>query len=430
MWVFKIKLEISDFDDDKGYIHLTPMNMGVPAIYTTNQDNVMEKGYQKYGKKYKTIVHLEDFAEIKLSEQLYIKFHGDLNYPETIVFTKNDYDKRISEPQNELNIRLRSDLLAKNILFIGYSFRDINIQQMFAELKEAFFGKLPNSYMIAYKYSENLQLLCDEYGITLIDPLKECPESENHVTAFKNFLKSVLEEARIKKFDNEMKEFFTPTSSYPIKVISEQEIEILEQIIKRDSFSVGIQAFREICDASKIPLDFEKRIVNIFIDLAKTVKNDKDTESLNAVIFNLKITDPLNKMQILSALMAASNVRSPKCKYGSNHFFISMRGISESSYIVAAARAIENVYTWGWKPTPPLSSNINNWIEKGADFKTLPEQLQRYILNWVYKMRNDCRTVAEHPIKRQQRLLEYPSFISSKSLKEDEINLLCTLISQ
>ena len=47
----KSKLEISEFDDDKGYIHLTLMNMGVPAIYTTNQDNVMEKGYEKYGKR-------------------------------------------------------------------------------------------------------------------------------------------------------------------------------------------------------------------------------------------------------------------------------------------------------------------------------------------------------------------------------------------
>ena len=92
---------------------------------------------------------------------------------------------------------------------------------MFTELKEAFFGKLPNSYMIAYKYSENLQLLCDQYGITLIDPLKEYPDSEDYITAFKNFLKDMLEEARVKKFDNEMKEFFTPTSSYPIKVIRE-----------------------------------------------------------------------------------------------------------------------------------------------------------------------------------------------------------------
>ena len=86
-----------------------------------------------------------------------------------------------------------------------------------------------------------------------------------------------------------MKEFFTPTSSRPVKVISKQEIELLEEIVKRDSFSVGVKAFRQICDASNIPFDFEKRIVKAFIQLAKSVNNDKDTESLNAAIFNLKI---------------------------------------------------------------------------------------------------------------------------------------------
>ncbi|WP_235820549.1 SIR2 family NAD-dependent protein deacylase [Halalkalibacter krulwichiae] len=426
----KSKLEISEFDDDKGYTHLTLMNMGVPAIYTTNQDNVMEKGYEKYGKRYRKIIQLEDFAETKLSEQLYIKFHGDLGSPETIVFTTEDYEKRMNETQNALNIRLRSDLLAKNLLFVGYSFRDINIQQMFAELNEAFFGKLPVSYMIAYKYSEELQILCDEYGIILIDPLKECPAIENHETAFKHFLKRVLEEARIKKLDNEMKEFFTPTSSRPVKVVNKQKIELLEEIVNRNSFSVGIKAFRQICDASNIPSDFEKRIVNAFIQLAKSVNNDKDTESLNAAIFNLKISEPLNKLEILSTLMATANVRSPKCKYGSDNFFIRIQVISQGCYIVAAAKAIEKVYSWGWKPTPSLSSNINDWIEYGANFETLPEQLQQYVLPWVNKMRNDCKTVAEHPIKRQQRLLEYSSFVSSKSLNENEVKLLCEFISE
>ncbi|MFE4242004.1 SIR2 family NAD-dependent protein deacylase [Peribacillus butanolivorans] len=422
----KSKLEITEFDDEKGYIHLTIMNMGVPAIYTTNQDNVMEKGFEKYGKKYRSIIHLKDFAEMKLSEQLYIKFHGDLNYPESIVFTQKDYQRRINETQNALNIRLRSDLLAKNLLFVGYSFRDINIQQMFAELREAFYGDLPTSYMIAYRYSNELQLLCDEYGIILIDPLKECPETENHVEAFETFLKCMLEEARIKKFEDGMNEFFTPTSSTPIKVVSKQELELLEQTIKKKPFSVGIKVFREICDLSDIPLDYEKRIVVAFIELAKTVETDKDTDSLNAAIFNLELKNPLYKIKVLAALMATANVRSSKDKYGNDNFYVSMQGISENNYIVVATKAIENVYSWGWKPTAPLSWNVSHWIKRGANFKTLPQQVQQYVTYWVDKMRKDCRTVAEHPIKRQQRLQEF----TSVSLTDDEIKLLCELIIQ
>ncbi|SER94459.1 SIR2-like domain-containing protein [Gracilibacillus ureilyticus] len=222
----KNRLEIDNFNDEKGYIHLTIMNMGVPVIYTTNQDNVMEKGYEKYGKRYKTIVQLKDFADIKLNEQLYIKFHGDLNYPESIVFTTEDYKKRMDKQENALNIRLRADLLAENLLFIGYSFCDINIRQMFAELQKAFYGELPNSYLIAYEYSDELQLVCNQYGIELIDPLNEFPEAENNVEAFNLFLQHMLEKSRIKKVNEEIKEFFTPVYPRPIKVVSNQELEL------------------------------------------------------------------------------------------------------------------------------------------------------------------------------------------------------------
>lgn len=194
----KRKLQISEFDDEKGFIHLTIMNLGVPIIYTTNQDNVMEKGFEKYGKTYKTITNLSDSDEAELPPQLYIKFHGDLNDPDSIVFTTSDYETRIREYQHAMTNRLRADLLAKNLLFIGYSFRDINIRQLFIEVREAFFGDLPTSYMIAYEYTDGLQSLCDEYGILLIDPMKVIPESENHIMAFENVLKRVLEASKNK----------------------------------------------------------------------------------------------------------------------------------------------------------------------------------------------------------------------------------------
>lgn len=425
--VLKSKLEVSDFDDDKGYIHLTIMNMGVPAIYTTNQDNVMEMGYRKYGKRFRTIVKLTDFAEAKLSEQLYIKFHGDLNFPDSIVFTKEDYRKRISNPNHPLNIRMRADLLAKNLLFVGYSFRDINIRQMFAELQEAFYGELPTSYMIAYRYSDELQSICDEYGITLIDPMKECPEFGDNEEAFKVFLKNVMEEARVKRFNDEMQEFITPTSTRPIKVISKQEIELLIKTVDTDPFSVGLNLFREICDASDIPADFEDQIVDVYIKLSQKVKSNKDTESLSAALFNLRLEKPLNQLTVVASLMASSNVREAQSKYGDDRFFISSKYGKWENYIVLAAKAIELVYEWGWKPTPPFSWNVGQWIDDGIDFEILPNQLQQYVTHWVDKMRKDCRTVAEHPIKRQQRLKEFFFNNSSDNLSEDEIKLLCEI---
>lgn len=425
----KDKLEINSFDDERGFIHLKIMNMGVPVIYTTNQDNVMEKGYEKYGKKYRAIVQLKDFAEVKLSEQLYIKFHGDLNYPDSIVFTQEDYERRMAENQNALDIRLRADLLAKSLLFVGYSFRDINIQQIFLELRNAFYGELPTSYMIAYEYSDNLQSLCDEYGIILIDPMKECPQSQNNGEAFEKFLSSMLIEARGKKLEDEMKAFFTPTSTIPTKLVSKSEVEILEVNITRKSFSEGVNLFREICDSSNIPLDYEGQIVDMFIQLAKKAEKEEDTESLQAAIVNLELTNPLNKMKVLAALMATANKRSPKCKYGSDTFFVRIKGIRESTFSVIATKAIEYVYSWGWQPTAPFSWNVNRWIEEGVNIQNLPEQVQRYVTYWVDKMREDCPTVAEHPIERKLRIQGHFLIDEARYLTDDEIKLLSEFIS-
>ncbi|WP_226000968.1 SIR2 family NAD-dependent protein deacylase [Paenibacillus sp. BJ-4] len=400
-------MEIGEFDDEQGYIHLSVMNMGVPVIYTTNQDNVMELGYKKYGKKYRSIINLPDFAEIKVSEQLYIKFHGDLNHPNSIVFTEQDYQNRIQDVGNALNIRLRADLIEKNILFIGYGFRDINIRLMFEELNKAFFGSIPKAYLVAYKYSNELQEICDEYNIVLIDPMKEIPDSENFKVAFETFIRKLTEDTRFIKHKNSMDEFFNPTSTETQKVLSKLELEILEKTVCENTFDVALRSFREVFDLTIIPHDYDDRVKDIFIEIAKKVENEKESNTLSYALVHLKLNKHINKMLVYSALMTTGCKRSANSKYGENHFIIiGMNGIKESSYILIAAKAIELVYDWGWKPTAPFVSNIGHWVDRSGDYNSLTEPLKRYISSWIDKLRKDCVTVAEHPIKRQQRLKE------------------------
>jgi len=423
----KNRLLIDEFDDEKAFIHLTVMNMGVPSIYTTNQDNVMEMGYEKFGRPYRVITQLKDFADIRLSEQLYIKFHGDLNYPDTIVFTTDDFDKRKNFHNHPLNIRLRADLLAKNLLFIGYSFRDVNIREMFSELREAFYGNLPESYMIAYQYSEELQDLCDEFGIVLIDPMKEFAEGGDHAKAFEKFLITLLEFSRIRKVDDEITQFFTPNVPRPQKVVSKQEIEMLENALPKLELSSGVKMFREIFDASIIPLDFEERAVSAYINLCKKAREESDTHLLSAAIFNLKIEEKLNKYRILSALMATANVRLPKGIYGEDRFSIVMRGIDRRIYTVVAAKAIQYVYSWGMQPKPPLVWNVSDWIDSGVSYDSLAPELQRFVMSNVEKMRKDCVTVAEHPVHRQRRLRER-NVLPENELTAEEEGILIQLV--
>ncbi|MFB9327991.1 hypothetical protein ACFFSY_18860 [Paenibacillus aurantiacus] len=234
--------------------------------------------------------------------------------------------------------------------------------------------------MIAYRYSDELQLLCDEYAITLVDPMKELPHTSDHATAFKELLIILMVDSRAKKFEKDIDEFFKPVSSSPRKVISKLEIHALEITVSQKDFSVGINLFREICDSSVIPADFEDRIVSIYYLLARKVITERNTEEISSAIFNLKITNPVNKLKLLTALMATANVRTPKSKYGDDHFLgITTANINKKFYHVVAAKAVELVYNWGWNPSQPLSCNVHHWIEDGSDLELLPIGLKQYV---------------------------------------------------
>ena len=83
----------------------------------------------------------------------------------------SEHHENRSVKNNFLDIRLKSDLLAKNLLFVGYSFRDPNIQCLFAELHTVFGGKLPPAYMIALNYIKALpEITKDKEGKLILLP--------------------------------------------------------------------------------------------------------------------------------------------------------------------------------------------------------------------------------------------------------------------
>ena len=68
-----------------------------------------------------------------------VKFHGDFNHPPQMVVTESDYEKRLAF-QTEMDFRLRSDVLGRAVLFLGYSFRDANVAYLFRLVNEYFHG--------------------------------------------------------------------------------------------------------------------------------------------------------------------------------------------------------------------------------------------------------------------------------------------------
>lgn len=115
------------------------------VFYTTNYDDFLERALKLSGREVVTVS-----SEYELSQSLHektqvVKFHGDFNRPEAMVLTESDYDRRMMF-EDALDLKMRSDVLGKVILFIGYSFNDANVAYLFRRLNDVF-GKLPQSFV-------------------------------------------------------------------------------------------------------------------------------------------------------------------------------------------------------------------------------------------------------------------------------------------
>jgi SIR2-like domain len=126
-------------------------------FYTTNYDDFLERSLSLAGRSVKVIAGERDMGANGNNTEV-VKFHGDFNSPDQMVFSEGHYYKRM-RLDGPLDLKLRSDLLGRAALFIGYSFRDLNVGYLF-DVINAMFKSLPHSatgrraYIVAHNPSD------------------------------------------------------------------------------------------------------------------------------------------------------------------------------------------------------------------------------------------------------------------------------------
>lgn len=109
------------------------------VYYTTNYDNFLERALALNGREPSPIATEAQMGQITIGRPQIVKFHGDFNHPGHMVVTESDYEKRLAF-ETEMDFRLRSDVLGRAVLFLGYSFRDANVAYLFRLVNDYFHG--------------------------------------------------------------------------------------------------------------------------------------------------------------------------------------------------------------------------------------------------------------------------------------------------
>jgi hypothetical protein len=122
--------------------HIAELNQ-CRVLYTTNYDDFLERSFRARGRPVQVVATEEDMGFGGNNTQI-VKFHGDFNNPDDMVATERDYFRRM-RLDGPMDLKLRSDIFGRAVLFIGYSFSDMNVAYLFHTVNDMF-SKLPNSF--------------------------------------------------------------------------------------------------------------------------------------------------------------------------------------------------------------------------------------------------------------------------------------------
>ncbi len=151
--------------------HVELLNLAAGQIYTTNYDDMIERLFRSLGQSVTPVVLPKDVALADPDRTQVVKYHGDLKHERTLVLTESAYYKRL-DFESPMDLKFRSDLLGKSVLFMGYSFRDVNIRIIWFKLMEMM-RDVPEadrrpSYIVRFESNPALEALYAAVGLKTI----------------------------------------------------------------------------------------------------------------------------------------------------------------------------------------------------------------------------------------------------------------------
>ncbi len=291
--------------------HLRILAMNPPIIYTTNYDEAVEYAANSLKRPYKKIVTLEDIVDAKHGERLIVKFHGDFSRRDRIIFTRNDYERRLNVVRDELDVLFRAHILGKSVLFLGYSFSDRNIDYIF-KLHADYYGvnSLPKSYLITFTEDLIWEQELSKKNVTTI-VLKSPDELES-------LLNDIGERVSERLVDKQFEEMM---NSFVCTVLTDFELNDLKAVFQQDGHTAQFLAdkLRSTIELREIPDDIEGNLADFIVGLLED--DHRDLAIKKAIGYSFQHTLYKKSENVFKVAVALMFITSNKeCRFNLERF--------------------------------------------------------------------------------------------------------------
>ena len=161
-------------------------------IYTTNYDRWLELAHDHHQILYDKIASVSDFACANGKNRQIVKFHGDFDDNAPLALDETSFFERLSL-DSPLDIKLSNDILGNSVLFIGYSFSDINIRFLLYRLSKMWGTQAkavnrPESYLFTNRPNPVAERILGQWGIKMLVSENDAPQ-----TSLIDFLRELVD---------------------------------------------------------------------------------------------------------------------------------------------------------------------------------------------------------------------------------------------
>jgi NAD-dependent SIR2 family protein deacetylase len=129
--------------------HAALIRLGLPLIFTTNYDELIETAHLQAGVQLRVTVTEEQFLARRSDKprRHLVKLHGSIDQPDTIVLTRSDYARSRVE-RKEMLASLRSEMAETSFLFVGFSLSDPNFGLLHDDIRLVYGMNTPASFTV------------------------------------------------------------------------------------------------------------------------------------------------------------------------------------------------------------------------------------------------------------------------------------------